>query len=94
MKNVFRILAAVALCAGMASANAQSITLSPTGSVRIGVDNDGGKGGGQGRDTAPGQLKKQYGGSATDYAPGQQKKDDVIVIKNQKPAKGGKGHKD
>ena len=93
MKNVFRILVAATACVGMAAANAQSITLSPTGSVKIGVDNDGGKGGGQGRDTAPGQLKKQYGGSATDYAPGQQKKDDAVVLKNQKPAKGGKGHK-
>ena len=31
---------------------------------------------GQGKETAPGQLKKTYGGSATDYAPGQQKKSD------------------
>ena len=108
MKNTFRIFATLALCLGISVANAQSITVSPTGSVRIGADNDGvGQGGGQGRQNAPGQMKKQYGGSATDYAPGQQKKDGGVINfggsekgdkgdwgdKGNKGNRGGKGSK-
>ena len=93
MKNTFRIFATLALCLGISVANAQSITVSPTGSVRIGADNDGvGQGGGQGRQNAPGQMKKQYGGSATDYASGQQK-NDGITINQGNTAKGDKGSK-
>lgn len=80
MKNLNKILIATALGLSIGAANAQSVTVSPTGGVRIGPDIDGGQGGGQGRQTAPGQLKKQYGGSATDYAPGQQKKGGTSVI--------------
>lgn len=51
---------------------AQSVSISPSGTVKIAPDNASG---GKGQETAPGQMKKQYGGAATDYAPGQQKKD-------------------
>lgn len=50
---------------------AQSVSISPSGTVKIAPDS---KSGNQGQETAPGQMKKQYGGAATDYAPGQQKK--------------------
>ncbi len=66
------LVGALTLGLGVGAVNAQTISISPTGSVKIGGDNDGGVG--KGRETAPGQMKKEYGGSATDYAPGQQKK--------------------
>jgi hypothetical protein len=62
-----------ALLSGSSLVHAQSLTVSPSGSIRISPDNNNV---GQGKETAPGQLKKTYGGSATDYAPGQQKKSD------------------
>lgn len=93
MKKIVTAFASIALIATAVSAYAQSISISPSGNVRIGTDDP--TKAGQGRDTAPGQLKKEYGGSATDYAPGQQKKQGgaSLNFSDQSPSQGGGAQK-
>ena len=50
----------------MGTAQAQSVSISPSGTVRIGAGND--SPGAQGKASAPGQLKKEYGGFAAGFA--------------------------
>jgi hypothetical protein len=68
-----KLIIAITLLSASAMLSAQSLTVSPSGTIRISPDNNDNN---QGKASAPGQMKKSYGGSATDYAPGQQKKDD------------------
>ncbi len=70
MKKTAVVVTSLVLASSVAFA--QSISISPSGTVKIAPDNASGS---KGQETAPGQMKKEYGGTATDYAPGQQKKD-------------------
>lgn len=75
-KHIKQVLLVSALVlAGQAAA--QSVNIGP-GGVRIGADTPPPQT--KGTESAPGQLKKEYGGSATDYAPGQTKKDSGTSI--------------
>ncbi len=80
--------ATIVTIVSMGPAHAQSVSISPSGTVRIGSGND--SPGAQGKASAPGQLKKEYGGSATDYAPGQQGKGSGAVININDGDRGGK----
>jgi hypothetical protein len=70
MKKTAVVVTSLALASSVALA--QSVSISPSGTAKIAPDNASGS---KGQETAPGQMKKEYGGAATDYAPGQQRKD-------------------
>lgn len=92
MNRLVKPVAVVVLMLGLDAgiAQAQSVSISPSGAVRIGGDNEHV---GEGRETAPGQMKKEFGGSATDYAPGQQKKGgSTILFGEDKDGRNGKSN--